>query len=175
MSYRGFTGILYRGFHWVTDYVTSGKESRGNLSLSIRSPLCHVLTVVRSTNQKHARAAAVHDLRQLHLGCAPDVPEVLRMLSELLAVAGNPPALNQLLGLPAVTVENWMAGRKRPTAAGVRAVWLIHALTFHPERLQTLFDVVTWGRYRRSQHHKEKPADAPKFAAPGMVVPDYEI
>jgi hypothetical protein len=51
-----------------------------------------------------------------------------------------------LLGVPVLTFRDWLAGRGM-TASGVRVVWLSWCLTFHPERLQTVEDLVTWGRF----------------------------
>jgi len=86
------------------------------------------------------------EYRQLHLGLAPDHAEILRLLVELHSLFGTGAALAQVLGVALLTVQGWLGGQSM-SAGSRRAVWLIHALCLRPERVGTLFHVVTWGRF----------------------------
>ena len=68
------------------------------------------------------------------------------MLAELRAVLGDMP-LHDLLGIPRTTTLAWDQG-KPPGFGSRRAVWLIWCLCLHPEKMQTAFDIVTWGKFR---------------------------
>jgi fatty acid desaturase len=65
------------------------------------------------------------------------------MLNEL--HAQFPGALPAILGVSARAVWFWRAGEIPPYMA--RPVWLCWVVLLHPERLQTLLDVLTWGRF----------------------------
>jgi hypothetical protein len=60
-----------------------------------------------------------------------------------------------LLGVPVLTYRRWISRGGLPSS-GVRVVWLTWCLTLHPERLQSLFDMATWGRFRVER--QEAPA-----------------
>ena len=68
------------------------------------------------------------------------------MLWDLRRAFGEVPTC-WLLGLPVQTFRGWMGGRRVP-GAGIRAVWLVHCLALRPERVRSLFDLATWGRFR---------------------------
>jgi hypothetical protein len=60
------------------------------------------------------------------------------------------------LGVPWRTVLGWLAG-KVPSAGAMRAIWLTWCLLFHPERLTSLHDIVTWGRFRIERRPAVQP------------------
>ena len=68
------------------------------------------------------------------------------MLRELSRLVGHA-EMSAFLGVPGLTLRRWKSG-KAPSAAARRLVWLLWCLFLHPERLQTAFDVATWGRFR---------------------------
>lgn len=84
--------------------------------------------------------------RRLDLRLAPDTPDVLRMLLELKRKYHS--LLPLVLGCPARTVYCWLAGSACPTLPATRAIWLTWALLLHPERCQTVADLITWGRFQ---------------------------
>jgi hypothetical protein len=53
-----------------------------------------------------------------------------------------------VLGVPMLTLNGWRDRLKSPSMPARRAIWLVWCLTLHPERLTSLFDVITWGRFR---------------------------
>lgn len=53
-----------------------------------------------------------------------------------------------LLGVPCLTYRGWRDGHYKFPASAVRAIWLVHALCLRPDRVQSLFDLATWGRFR---------------------------
>jgi hypothetical protein len=53
----------------------------------------------------------------------------------------------RLLGVPGRTFENWVLGRGF-SAGSRRCIWIQWCLLLHPDRIQTAFDLVTWGRFR---------------------------
>jgi len=69
------------------------------------------------------------------------------MLERLYGFLGRE-TLCAVLGLPVQTVRDWRSGRRVPSGAGYRAIWLTWCMCFHPERLATLHDIATWGRFR---------------------------
>jgi len=81
-------------------------------------------------------------------GLQPSAVEVKRMLWRLWRRCGRD-QLADLLGVPVSTLETWAYGQKEPSRAARKLVWLIWCLEFHPERCRTMFDVMTWGRFRR--------------------------
>lgn len=83
----------------------------------------------------------------------PDTPEVLKMLQELERVHGVV-LLAGLLGCPVAVLEHWLRGRRYPSGAAVRAVWLLWALTLHPERCRSVGDILTWGRFVTTKQRK---------------------
>ena len=65
-----------------------------------------------------------------------------------------------ILGVSILTLQGWFSRRNRPSAAARKAIWLVWSWAFEPESVQNLFDIITWGRFRRSQ------AAAPKTPSP---------
>jgi len=95
------------------------------------------------------------------------------MLERLHGLLGRH-TLCAVLGLPVRTIESWRSGRRVPDGAGIRVIWLTWCLLLHPERLQTVFDVATWGRFRisRAAHPVVRTAENSFLS---VAVPDYEI
>lgn len=82
------------------------------------------------------------------------------MIVELHGVFGRD--LSCILGVPMLTTLDWLRGRVG-SAAPRRVIWLCWALLLHPDQCETVFDLVTWGRFRvvktRKKDHKSEPQD----------------
>lgn len=81
------------------------------------------------------------------LALRPSQTECKSLLLHLQRVYGEKSCL-LLLGVPCLTFRGWRDGKTKFPASAVRAVWLIHALCLRPDRVQSLFDLATWGRFR---------------------------
>jgi hypothetical protein len=46
-----------------------------------------------------------------------------------------------------------------PNFAARRAIWLVWCLCLHPERLESLEDLVTWGRFHAERRPVQRPAE----------------
>ena len=51
------------------------------------------------------------------------------------------------LGLPSCTIDDYKTGRRNPDSAARKLIWLVHSMILHPGRLQTVQDLMTWGRF----------------------------
>jgi hypothetical protein len=69
------------------------------------------------------------------------------MVAALDRVFGSRP-LCSMLGVSKLTLAHWLERNRIPSAAAVRAIWFLYVLTLRPERLTSLFDILTWGRFR---------------------------
>ena|ERR1035441_1674103 len=79
---------------------------------------------------------------------APTVEQCLRMVEDLERRFGGERAAAEIIGPSVITVRAWKRRRKMSVPSR-RLVWLIWALTLHPERIQSVHDLVTWGRLRQ--------------------------
>jgi hypothetical protein len=70
-------------------------------------------------------------------------------LADLLQLFGGRRAVSPILGVPALTLEHWRMGKRKPSAAARKLVWLVWTLVFKPYSITTAFDLITWGRYAR--------------------------
>lgn len=66
--------------------------------------------------------------------------------------------LPNVLGIPFRSLRNWTVTRLPPSDPARRAVWLVWCLVLHPARLSTVFDLVTWGRFRRDRKARQRSA-----------------
>ena len=81
------------------------------------------------------------------------------MVSDVLAVLdGDWKQVCQATGIPRRTLYSWRDGRKHPTPAAARAVWLIWCMICRPGSLQTVFDLSTSGRF--TDRDRANPATA---------------
>lgn len=85
------------------------------------------------------------------------------MIGDLERAFGGEHGVCALLCVPVMTLRAWRGGLRVPTASAKRAVWLTWALLLHPERIQTVFDLQTWGRFRT----RVKPAVKSGVFVPG--------
>lgn len=76
----------------------------------------------------------------------PDLDEFQRQLGELHAEMGYF-ATSAVLGIPVCTLDGYKSGRCKPNSSARKLVWLVHQLVLHPGRLQTIQDLMTWGRF----------------------------
>jgi len=79
---------------------------------------------------------------------APTVDQCLCMVEDLERKFGGERAAAEIIGPSIITVRAWKHRRKMSVPSR-RLVWLIWALTLHPERIQSVEDLVTWGRLRQ--------------------------
>jgi hypothetical protein len=63
-----------------------------------------------------------------------------------------------VLGVSGMTVRTWLRGN-RFSAASKRLVWFSWCLVFHPERLSSIGELVTWGRFRLTRGPPTRPED----------------
>ena len=80
------------------------------------------------------------------LALRPDLDAFHAQLSELEAALGYF-GTSSVLGLPTVTLDAYKSGFRLPPASARKLVWLVHQLILHPGRLQTVQDLMTWGRF----------------------------
>jgi hypothetical protein len=83
----------------------------------------------------------------------------LRYLREIIAVSGTRRRACAYLRLPARTVGLWLSGKRRTTIAPRSLIWLTWCLLLHPDRIRTVFDLATWGRFRVKPEAKPDPED----------------
>jgi len=86
------------------------------------------------------------------------------MLRDLRSVLGWP-CLAQVLSISLITLREWFETGKRPSAAGIRLVWLLWADICRPGTIKTIFDVSTWGRFTElggPEHAGKRPLRATK-------------
>ena len=88
---------------------------------------------------------------------APSPAEFRAMLADLHLVFPGAQLAN-VLGVPFRTCNAWELGIRKPSDAARRAVWLVWCLVLHPARLATVFDLVTWGRFRRDRRPRKRSA-----------------
>jgi hypothetical protein len=79
---------------------------------------------------------------------APTIEQSLRMVEDLEKEFGGERAAAEVLGPSVITVRAWKRRRKMSVPSR-RLVWLIWALTLHPEQVQSVDDLLTWGRLRQ--------------------------
>jgi hypothetical protein len=88
--------------------------------------------------------------RRITYSLRPGAGETAAMLADLqrrLGCAG----LALVLAVPVMTLRRWQSGRGTPTAAGIRAIWLLWCLVLHPDRLRSVLSVATWGRFEEQR------------------------
>ena len=91
------------------------------------------------------------------LALAPSPGEFRAMLADLRRVFPGR-ELPNVLGVSSMTLEAWAMGIRKPTSPARRMVWLVWCLVLHPSRLQTVFDLATWGRFRRDRKRRQRSA-----------------
>ena len=97
----------------------------------------------------------------MHWAFRPSPGECRVMLAQLARVLGRR-GLCACLGVPALTLQGWIVKRKPPEASGRRAIWFLWCLAFHPERLGSVEDLITWGRLHARR--RSAPASAPEWS-----------
>lgn len=107
-----------------------------------------------SGNMLSPARAGLPGLVRYHL--QPSASESKRLLSVMVGRYGLRGA-SEVMGQSVVTVKRWAAGENLCSCAVRRCIWLHYVLLFEPERVQTLFDLATWGRFR-----VVNPADSDK-------------
>lgn len=80
--------------------------------------------------------------------------------------------LANVLGVAHCTLYAWKAQLNEPSDAARRMIWLVWCLVLHPARLQTVFDITTWGRFRRERPARQRSARQ-SFAQ--VVADDWSI
>lgn len=104
---------------------------------------------MRATTRFRADAALLHRLYgRRRYALAPTVVDCLVMLRQLNEHLGGDRNTAETLCVPRQNVMAWMNEHRKdgmdwPTR---RCIWLTWCLVFHPERCQTLLDLMTWGQ-----------------------------
>ena len=93
-------------------------------------------------------------LNRLAFVFQPKNEQFASMLNDLAGKIGWR-ALAAVLGVSQLTLDSWRKCRNGPSAGARKLVWVVWALVFHREKLQSLFDVATWGRFSR-EHDPER-------------------
>ena len=78
---------------------------------------------------------------------APTVEQCLGMLAELEREIGGERRAAAVIGPSLVTLRSWKR-RKRMSIPSRRLVWLVWALLLHPDRIENVDDLITWGRLK---------------------------
>ena len=91
------------------------------------------------------------------------------MVRDLFARFGRE-GVAMLCGVPGMTVRQWRDG-KPCNASARRAIWLAWCAVYHPERISTFWDWVTWGRFANSRRVKR----ALKAASRETATEDWSI
>jgi len=83
----------------------------------------------------------------------PSESEVVEMCLELIEHYGWIKTYT-LIGVPSLTMRNWVSQHNLPSRSAVRAIWYTWCLLLHPKLLRSEWDIVTWGRFsvRRQPH-----------------------
>lgn len=63
-----------------------------------------------------------------------------------------------VLGVSGITIRSWLRVGKF-SAVSKRMIWLTWCLVFHPDRLQSIGELVTWGRFRIERRPPEQPGE----------------
>ncbi len=96
-----------------------------------------------------ARLPRLHkDWRRIAFALAPSNGEVRAMVQRLRSRFGKRTTAD-LLGVSALTLRDWTNGRWRPCGASPKAIWLVHALIFSPEIVDSLQAIAYWGRFNQ--------------------------
>lgn len=79
----------------------------------------------------------------------PSRAETIKQLQRIVNRFGVTGAA-EVFGLPVVTVKRWLGvNGQLSNAATRRVIWLHYVLLFEPDTIQTVFDLATWGRFKR--------------------------
>jgi hypothetical protein len=99
-----------------------------------------------SCRRPHMAKPETDDWRTLKLALRPSLAEFNAQLADLERELGYY-EVSTVLGLPLCTLDSYKSGRRKPPASARKLVWLVHQLVLHPGRLQTVQDLMTWGRF----------------------------
>lgn len=86
-------------------------------------------------------------LRLLWLRFAVSDTEFRRMLHKLEGALPEPYTICAALGVTLQSVRNWAEGRRKPSDAARKLVWLVYQSYFHPGRISDLQALCLWGAY----------------------------
>lgn len=80
----------------------------------------------------------------------PSSNEIRKMLHEIRnSLRMSTSHFGMLLGVPLTTARAWLDGKRNPSGASPRLVWLMHTNLFHPEILQQTAAWMRWERPNR--------------------------
>lgn len=108
-----------------------------------------------------AMLPALPTMPDVRTALCPTDAEVRSMLTELIERLGYMRTLDAL-NVPHSTMRTWRSRMHPPSGTARRAIWLVYTLVCHPERLRTLHDLYTWGRYATKR---------PPLRPPGPILP----
>lgn len=118
------------------------------------------------------RPTGKHYTRNLVFTLRPTNVEFYTMLAQLGQVFPGRD-LASVLGISILTLDGWRKRKNGPCAASRKLVWLLWALILHPGRVQTVFDLVTWGRFRVDRRRLGVRSSRRSFGS--LVPPEWEI
>ena len=98
----------------------------------------------------------MNDWRTLKLALRPSLDEFQDQLKDLELELGYF-AASAVLGIPTNTLDGYKSGAHIPPASARKLVWLVHQLVLHPGRLQTVQDIMTWGKFLPSECEPKSP------------------
>lgn len=90
-------------------------------------------------------------------------PLLLRMKEKL-----NPGITRKLLNVSSTTLETWCRGCQKPGASESRLIWLVYCSLFEPEKVESVFHILTWGRFatdRKCQMLRRERTARGRFAS----------
>jgi hypothetical protein len=93
------------------------------------------------------RADASRDPNRMEMSLAPFDREFRAMLADLERAYGFK-GMCRLLAIPAVTIGVWKRGKK-PSHAARKCVWLLWCITMHPKKIESLWDIASWGLFQK--------------------------
>ena len=96
--------------------------------------------------------------RVLPFALAPSPAELRGLLADLVSAYGLDGAC-AVLGVSTLTVRSWVAGA-RLKGSSARLVWLTYMICLRPGRLESAFDLVTWGRFTIERSEVKLPGSS---------------
>lgn len=98
-------------------------------------------------NPKRKPPGRLGDWIRVGYALQPTNAEARGMLRDLAQVHPGSD-LSAVLGVSTMTLRAWINPARGMSGAARRVIWLHWVLILHPARVQTVFDLATWGRFR---------------------------
>lgn len=123
--------------------------------------------------QKHPRAKP-GEIDQLSIFLQVSGKELKPLLLRIKARL-TPGHARRVLNVSETTFKKWCAGRGSPGPPERRLIWLVYCALFEPEKVESVFHILTWGRFvtdRKCQMLRRERTARGRFASekPALVV-----